>query len=306
MATRSIVVLGTSSQVPKKNRNHVGLFLRWDKEDILFDPGEGTQRQMITFGVPLNRVKKIFITHFHGDHCLGLPGVIQRLSLHEISHPVEIIFPKSGERHLRSLLSSAVFHNRIELKFVPVEESGEIELEGDIRIWAIELDHGVETFGYKIADKQQWNILPHKLPPKMDKKLIPLLKKQGWIELDGKKIKLEDVAVEKEGQSFAFCMDTRYCDGAHELAKDTTILVCESTYLYEERDLAQKYLHLTAREAAEIASSSNSHLLILMHFSQRYTQTFPFEKEARSIFLKSMAAYDGMKIDLPRIKRKLL
>ncbi len=305
MATRSIVTLGTSSQVPKKNRNHIGLFLRWDKEDILFDPGEGTQRQMITFGVPLNRIKKIFITHFHGDHCLGLPGIIQRLSLHQISHPVDIIFPKSGENHLKSLLSSAIFHNRVNLRFIPVEKSGEIELEGDIRAWAMRLEHGVDTFGYKIADKKQWNILPHRLPEKMDKKLIPLLKERGWIEFNGKKIFLQEVAVEKEGQSFAFCMDTKYCDSALELAKDTTVLACESTYLDEDRSLAQKYLHLTAKEAAHIASVSNTHLLILMHFSQRYTQIFPFEKEAREVFPNSVAAHDGMKMELPPIKRKL-
>ena len=305
MATRSIVTLGTSSQVPKKNRNHVGLFLRWDKEDILFDPGEGTQRQMITFGVPLNRIKKIFITHFHGDHCLGLPGVIQRLSLHQISHPVDIIFPKSGEKHLESLLSSAIFHNRITLRFIPVEKSGEIKLGGEIRVWAMELEHGVDTFGYKIADKKQWNILPQRLPEGLDKKLIPSLKEKGWIEFKGKKLLLEEVAVEKEGQSFAFCMDTRYCDSALELAKDATVLICESTYLDEDRSLAQKYLHLTSKEAARIASSSNAHLLVLMHFSQRYTQIFPFEREAREVFPKAVAAYDGMRIDLPCIKRRL-
>ncbi len=97
MGQKKLVVLGTASQVPSTFRNHVGLFLRWDKEDFLFDPGEGTQRQIIKFKVPINRIKKIFISHFHGDHCLGLPGIIQRLSLNQIKHPVEIIYPKEGE-----------------------------------------------------------------------------------------------------------------------------------------------------------------------------------------------------------------
>ncbi len=305
MATKTIVVLGTSAQVPKKNRNHVALYLRWDKEDLLFDPGEGTQRQMVTFGVPLNRIRKIFITHFHGDHCLGLPGVIQRLSLHQVSHPVEIIYPRRGEKFLRALLSCAVFHNRVELVPVAVEESGFVEVQGELRVEAVRLDHGVETFGYRISDPIQWNIVPERLPPQMERRLIGVLKRQGWVEVSGKRVNLEDVAVKKQSQSFAFCMDTRYCEGAVRLAKGVDVLACEATYLQEDEALAHEYMHLTSREAATIALKGGVGKLILMHFSQRYPHLSSFEEEARSIFPHTHVAHDGMKITLPQVKRDI-
>src|ERR671928_1287699 len=95
---RELVVLGTASQAPTRSRNHNGYLLRWDGDGFLFDPGEGTQRQMLLAGVPSSAVTRILVTHFHGDHSLGLPGVLQRLSLDRVPHPVPVHFPASGQR----------------------------------------------------------------------------------------------------------------------------------------------------------------------------------------------------------------
>src|SRR5437762_1461893 len=108
MANRELVVLGTASQAPTRRRNHNGYFLRWDDEGLLFDPGEGTQRQMLFAGVTASQITRICITHFHGDHCLGLPGVLARMSLDRVPHPVEVCYP-AGSREVFGRLRHAAF-----------------------------------------------------------------------------------------------------------------------------------------------------------------------------------------------------
>jgi len=305
MSCKKIVILGTASQVPSINRNHVGLFLRWEKEDILFDPGEGTQRQLLKFKVPLSKIKKIIISHFHGDHCLGLPGVIQRLSLNQVKHPVEIIYPKAGEKFLKNLINAAVFHNNLDIIYHPIKEEGPIKCEGEIIITAYRLEHSIETFGYRICDPIKWNIIPSRLPSGVKKEAIGDLKKNGFIEFEGKKIFLKDVAIPKMRQVFGYLMDTKICEGAYKIANHAEVLVCESTYLSSEEHLALNYKHLTASQAAEIAAKSNAKQLVLTHFSQRYTTYQLFEEEAKKIHPTTIAASDGMEIKFPRIKREL-
>ena len=127
MSSRRFIALGTASQVPTRERNHNGYFLRWDAEGFLFDPGEGTQRQMIFADVTASQITKIFITHFHGDHCLGLAGVLQRLSLDRVPQTVQIFYPASGEKYsktwriLRSITTrqkSKKFRSRKKASFV--------------------------------------------------------------------------------------------------------------------------------------------------------------------------------------------
>ncbi len=306
MDKKKVVVLGTASQVPSTKRNHVGLFLRWEKEDILFDPGEGTQRQLISFKVPINRIKKIIISHFHGDHCLGLPGVIQRLSLNQIQHPVELIYPKEGEIFLKNLINAAIFHNNLEIIYRPIHEEGQVKTQGDILIYAYRLNHGVDTYGFRILDPVKWNIIPDKLPPELPKRYIGELKKNGTIEFKGKKILLKDVATPKKRQIFSYCMDTKICENAFKIARDADILVCEATYLSSEKELAESYNHLTAEQAALIAQKSHVDKLILTHFSQRYKNHLLFEQEAKKIHPNTIAAVDGMEIEFSKVKRNIL
>src|ERR671928_808399 len=108
MPARELVVLGTASQAPTRYRNHNGYLLRWDDAGILFDPGEGTQRQLLLAGVTASAVDRICITHFHGDHCLGLPGVLQRLSLDQAVGPVSVYFPAGGQVYFDRLHHAAV------------------------------------------------------------------------------------------------------------------------------------------------------------------------------------------------------
>src|SRR5215468_10808150 len=128
MSVREVVFLGTASQVPTRQRNHNALMLLWDDLGVLFDPGEGTQRQMTLAGLSGGQITHIAITHFHGDHCLGLAGVIQRLSLEQVPHPVEVLYPASGQAFFERLRHASIFWERATLIPRPVSGDGEIEV----------------------------------------------------------------------------------------------------------------------------------------------------------------------------------
>ena len=117
---RELVVLGTASQAPTRHRNHNGYLLRWDAEGVLFDPGEGTQRQMLLAGVASSAITRICVTHFHGDHCLGLPGVLQRLSLDRVAHPVDVWYPAAGQEFYDRLRRCALYNDSVDVRAHPV------------------------------------------------------------------------------------------------------------------------------------------------------------------------------------------
>jgi len=301
MSARRFIALGTASQVPTRERNHNGYFLRWDAEGFLFDPGEGTQRQMIFADVSATSVTKIFITHFHGDHCLGLAGVLQRLSLDKIAHKVRIFYPAYGQKFVENLRNASVYYNVAEIEEVPFSEAGTIFSNELFEIQARKLDHSVESWGYRIQEHDSFSMLPEKLEEfGIFGKDVGKLKTEGAIEIGGKIIKREACGEIKKGQSFAFVMDTRLCENAFELAKNVDLLVCESTYLASETAEAKSNAHLTAQQAAEIARDAKANLLVLTHFSQRYRNFEDFEAEAREIHPNVIAVKDGDYVDLPK------
>ncbi len=302
---RRLVILGTASQVPTIYRNHLSFFLRWDKEGFLFDPGEGTQRQLIFNNISASEITKIFISHFHGDHCLGLPGIIQRLSLDNVNHTVTIFYPSSGKKYLNNLLNCAIFYNKAKIVCIPLIKAGIVYEDQDLSIEVHPLDHGIDTWGFCLKEKDKRTILPHKLPIGLKKEKIGKLKKKGYVYIDDKKILLEEVSRLKKGQKFAYIADTKICPQVFEIAKDADLLVCESTYAETEKELAKKYNHLTAKQAAYIAKTSNVHKLVLVHFSQRYFSLDILLNEAKEEFDNVIVAKDGDIIEIPRIKRNM-
>ncbi len=304
MSVRELVVLGTSSQVPTRYRNHNGYLLRWDEEGLLFDPGEGTQRQMIYAEVTASSITRIFITHFHGDHCLGFAGITQRLSLDRVPHPIHVYFPASGQVFYDRLRRASIYHSVATLVPHPIREGGVIHEDDKIRIFAEKLDHGVDTFGYRLEEKDRVTMLPEKLEALgVRGRAIGELQKKGQVVIEDRTVTLAEVSVPKYGQSVAFVMDTRPCTGALSLAQNVDMFVCESTYLSSEATEAREHGHMTAAQAATIAKEAGAHQLVLTHFSQRYTSLEPFLQEARAIFPESVAAKDGKRIGIPRKPR---
>jgi ribonuclease Z len=303
MSGKRFIALGTASQVPTRERNHNGYFLRWGAEGFLFDPGEGTQRQMLFADVSATQITKIFITHFHGDHCLGLAGVLQRLSLDRVPHAVQIFYPASGEKYLDNLTNSSIYYNAAKIEKVPIAEEGVIFRGRDYVIESARLEHSAESWGYRIKENDSVTLLPEKLEEfGIRGRNVGRLKAEGTLEISGKTVSVSEVSVEKRGQSFAFVMDTRLCLNAFRLAKDVDLLVCESTYLQAETAEAISYGHLTAAQAARIAADSNAGLLVLTHFSQRYQNIREFLAEAQEIHENSVVVRDGDFVDFPKRK----
>ncbi|MEX2586858.1 MAG: ribonuclease Z [Actinomycetota bacterium] len=297
---RELVVLGTSGQVPTRRRNLNGYLLRWDDEGLLFDPGEGTQRQMLLAGVRSSSITKILLTHFHGDHCMGLPGVVQRLTLDDVARPVAVYYPAGGQDYLDHLIRSSIHHAGAMLKFYPVQAPAVLETTPSFVLSAMPLDHRVEAIGYRLEQPP----VRHMLADRLDELGIAgsdvgALKRRGSIAAAGRQVMLDEVTEVRAGQKFAFVMDTRLCDAAFDLARDADMLLCESTYLSTEQELANQYGHMTAADAARVASEVNVRLLVLTHFSQRYDDTDSLLAEARAVFPNTVAAKDLTTIALP-------
>ncbi|MGY1602321.1 ribonuclease Z [Geodermatophilus sp. SYSU D00815] len=285
MAARELVVLGTASQAPTRTRNHNGYFLRWDGEGLLFDPGEGTQRQMLLAGVPSSAVTRLCLSHFHGDHCLGVPGVVQRLSLDRVAHPVVAHYPASGEVFFDRLRHASVFHETAELREEPLTADGPVASGAFGTLEVRRLEHVVESFGYRLVEPDGRRMLPAELARAgISGPDVGRLQREGSIVVGGRRVDVEAVSVPRPGQRFAFVMDTRLCDGVHALADGTDLLVVESTFLAADADLAERYGHLTAAQAGAVARQGGVRLLVLSHFSQRYPDPARFREEAAAEF----------------------
>jgi len=272
VASRELVVLGTASQAPTRRRNHNGYFLRWDDEGLLFDPGEGTQRQMLFAGVTASQITRICVTHFHGDHCLGLPGVLARMSLDRVPHPVEVCYPAGSREVFRRLRHASLFRDVLDLRERRIRGAGPVVVDAAaFRLEARALSHSVPTVGYRLAEPDGRRMLPDRLAAAgIAGPDIGRLQRAGRLSVEGRTVTLEQVSEPRPGQRFAFIMDTRLCDAAFELAEQADMLVCESTFANAEAALARDYGHLTAGQAGQIAARARARLLVLTHFSQRY------------------------------------
>ncbi|MFB6890210.1 ribonuclease Z [Kitasatospora sp. NPDC056327] len=286
MSQRELVVLGTASQVPTRHRNHNGYLLRWDGEGLLFDPGEGTQRQMLRAGVSATQLTRIAVTHFHGDHSLGLAGVIQRINLDRVPHPVDVYFPASGEVYFERLRHATVFHETAVLRPRPIEEPGPLPAPGArFALEAVRLSHPVESFGYRLREPDGRRLVPERLAalgiggPDTGR-----LQRDGAIEAGGRRVTLDEVSEPRPGQRFAFVMDTRLCDGVHELAEGADLLVVEATFTDADARLAEDHGHLTAGQAGRVAAGAGARTLVLTHFSQRYPDLGRHLADAREHF----------------------
>lgn len=336
MASRELVVLGTASQAPTRTRNHNGYLLRWDDEGLLFDPGEGTQRQMLLAGVRASEITRICLSHFHGDHCLGLPGVLQRLSLDRVAHEVSCYYPAEGQEYFWRLRHAAIVHDLATIRAHPVgaaqpetgpggagladggttgaatagasaARAGEDLAAGDragFRLSALPLSHRVPALGYQLAEPDGRRMLPVRLAALgISGPDVGELARQGWLDVGGRRVGLAEVSEPRRGQRFAFIMDTRLCEAAFALADGADLMVCESTFLAEDADLADPYGHLTAGQAGQIAAAGGVRTLVLTHFSQRYAHQDPrrFADEAGAVFGgEIMVAADLDRVPVPR------
>ncbi|MEU0812002.1 ribonuclease Z [Streptomyces sp. NPDC005970] len=304
MSVRELVVLGTASQVPTRHRNHNGYLLRWDGEGLLFDPGEGTQRQMLRAGVAAHDIDRICVTHFHGDHSLGLAGVIQRINLDRVPHPVTAHYPASGQCFFERLRYATAYRETVPLAEAPISgEGGVLARTAGYTLEARRLSHPVESYGYRLTEPDGRRMLPERLAAHgIRGPEVGRLQQEGALEREGHTVTLEEVSEVRRGQRFAFVMDTRLCEGAHALAQGCDLLVIESTFLDEDEPLAVEHGHLTAGQAARLAAEAGVRHLVLTHFSQRYGDPTDFERQARAAGFAGelTVAQDLMSVTVPK------
>lgn len=299
MSDVELLILGTASQTPTVERNHNGYLLRWGPESILFDPGEGTQRQLARAGRSTSSIHRICLTHFHGDHTFGLPGVLSRMELDQVGHRVDIHHPASGEQVLERLLGASG-QLRLGIDRRPAEGSGTAAQTERYTLRHEPLRHRVDTLGWRIDEPDDRRILPERASALgVVGSDIGRLQREGRIEVDGRTVALEEISEPRRGRSFAIVMDTAWCEGALALAEGADLLLCESTFLSSEVDLAEAAGHLTADQAGRLAAEAGVGRLVLTHFSQRYRDLAPFGDEARRHHADVVVARDLDVIELP-------
>lgn len=293
MSVRDITILGCSSQQPTRFRNHGAYLFRWNDEGLLFDPGEGTQRQFIFANIAPTVITRIFVSHFHGDHCLGLGSILMRLNLDKVTHPIHCYYPASGKKYFDRLRYGTIYHETIHVVEHPVSEAGLVEDDGKFRIEATFLEHGVDNIGWRITEPDVRKFDDKALQAQgIRGPLVRELISKGSLAINGTTVNIDDVSWIRKGDSIAIVIDTRKCQNAIDIAKGAKILLCESTYQEEHKELAYKHFHLTAKEAASIAKQADVKKLILTHFSARYQNLKDFEIEAKEIFPNVFIADD--------------
>ncbi|MFD4432888.1 ribonuclease Z [Nocardia sp. NPDC058497] len=290
MSTRELIVLGTAGAVPTRRRNHNGYLLRWGGQGILFDPGEGTQRQMAHAGASATELRWVCVTHFHGDHALGVPGIVQRLGRDGVPHDVHAVFPAEGAAYWERLKFATSYYGSPTLVEHPVGGPGET-LQGDgFTLTALPLDHSIPTYGYRIAEPDGRTYLPERLRAHG-------ISGAAVRELSG--ALLEECTVPRPGQKVAFVMDTRLCDNVFALADGVDMLIIESTFLDSETDQATERGHLTARQAGEVARACGVRTLVLTHFSERYAEADDPLFLEQADFPGAVLAHDLDRVPLP-------
>lgn len=291
-----MTLLGTSSMVPTEERNHSAALLKYKEENILIDCGEGTQRQFRKAQISAMKITKILITHWHGDHILGLPGLFMTLASQGYAQILEIYVPQGTKENLEKIMSFFVRKESIQYKVIEIESGIFFENE-DFSLEARPLKHSTVCLGYRFVEKDKRKVNMRALK-KAGVKEGPHIKKiqQGEdIFYEGKKIKAKDFTTVVSGKIFALVTDTVLCDAAIDLAKNADILFCESTYLDDMKEQAGLRKHMTATQAASIAKKAKVKKLVLIHFSQRYKDLSLFSKEAKKTFFNVSIGKDLQK-----------
>jgi ribonuclease Z len=295
----SLTILGTGAAVPRLSRATTAHYVNCHNRQILLDCGEGTQIQFRKFRLKFQSLDIILISHLHGDHVFGLPGLISTMGLLGRKKPLKIIGPKGIEKLLKAQLELVGMNEVFDLEIDELEKNtvGKVFEDKCIIINTFPLHHRIETQGYVIKEK------PHKRKLLKDKfdafgvsvsYIQKLIQGDDIIDNNGVIVKSDEVTVPgKPAKSYGYCTDTAYNDRIIPYIQNVDLLYHEATFLDKEADRAAKTFHSTAKQAASIALKANVKRLILGHFSARYRDTSQFKSEAETIFEPVFIPEDG-------------
>lgn len=293
-----IIFLGTSCMQPTKTRNHSAIFLQYGTENILFDCGEGTQRQMRIAGIKPAKITKILLSHWHGDHVFGLPGLLSTMGADKPDKIVHIYGPPGTAKYIEYMMKGFAAKDIIEYEVHEIKQ-GIIAEQAEFVIEARLLKHSVPCFGFSLIEKEKTRIKVGKAKELgLEGPILGKIQEGKDVIVNGKKIKAADVTYTVPGKKISYIADTVVCEGAYALAQDADLVISEGTHLDDIKEKAGKYMHLTVKEAALIASEANAKKLIITHLSQRYKEPSEVLAEAKMYFREASVAEDFMKIKI--------
>jgi len=302
-----VVFLGTGGSVPTTKRSLPAIAIQRKDELILFDCGEGVQRQMIRARVGLHRKTKVFITHMHGDHVLGLPGLIQTMSLLDRKQKLEVFGPIGIKAFLNGIQQTVQFVLTFPIEITEIKKAGLICEEREYQVHAVETDHDVVSLAYALVEKPR----PGRFNPEKAKELgVPegplwsrLQHGEGVRLPNGRVVKPEQfVGAPRPGRKIVYSGDTRPTESLLKLAANADLLIHDATFDDELLNRAKEDGHSTPSQAAEAAKKAKAKWLILTHISARYKNTRVLLEQARKVFPKADVAEDFMEIDLPLLE----
>ena len=291
-----LVFLGTSAGTPSRERNLAAVALVMDGRTLLFDCGEGTQQQILRSSVRAGAIEAIFVSHMHGDHLYGLPGLLATMSLHGRGEPLDVYGPPRVAQYLRGVYDASYARTAFDLTIHAVDDGAVIARDGyDVRVRL--LDHTAPCLGYCVVEHDRPGAFDVDRARELGVPPGPLfrtLQHGADVTLDDGRVvrSAEVVGPPRPGRRIAYCTDTRPCRAAIELARGASVLVHEATYGDDMHSEAGERGHSTAAEAAGVARDAGVQRLILTHVSPRYTDASPLLAEARAVFAETELAAD--------------
>lgn len=299
----SLTFLGTGASIPTLDRNVAGIAIQREGETLLFDCGEGNQRQMMRYGVGFT-FKEIFFTHYHADHMLGVTGLLRTMGLQDRSTPVTLYGPKGGQRILGAAVMLGIERNKFPIEIIEIKP-GDRLAHDQYDIVVFETEHRADTVGYALVERER---LGRFNPDRARELGIP--EGPHWGQLHkGKAVTLDDgrtlgpadlVGPPRSGRTLVYTGDTRPHLSVIEAARGADLLVHEATFGGDELERARETGHSTASEAARVALEAGVRRLVLTHISSRYNRdASELLAEAKAVFPETAIARDGMTVDVP-------
>lgn len=280
---------------PTKKRNHIGILLSYKNENILFDCGENIQRQLRFINFKPTRITKLFISHWHGDHVLGIPGLMSTMGADQFTKKLQIYGPKGTKKYVNYLLRAFLSKKVIEHEIIEINpQKSQILDFPDFFVEACPLEHSAPCLGYSFIEKDRRKIKP-KYIEKIPGPLLGKLQGGASVAYQNKKITPKEATYLIQGKKVSFIMDTRPCNNFLKLAKNADLLFSEATFLEQHKEKAEEYYHMTAKEVGLLANQANVKKLILLHFSPRYKDIDIIRDEVKEVFKDVVCAEDFMK-----------
>ncbi|HEV2165787.1 MAG TPA: ribonuclease Z [Thermoplasmata archaeon] len=296
-----VTFLGTAGSWPTKDRSASAIALALERELVLLDCGEGTQRQFFQSPQSFMRVRRVFLTHFHGDHFLGLPGLIQSMCLNHRTEPLDIYGPEDAQEMVDRVLQLGYFTLRFPVTVHPMSPGSSLELDG-YSVRTARADHPVPSLAFRLEEAKRRGRFDGDLARSLGIRGPDF----GRLEA-GESVRLGDRTVHpqdvmgppREGRSLVYSGDSAPSEEVRKLAIGATLLIHEATTARDLEAEANHWGHSSARQAAELATAAGVRGLFLTHFSSRYKETAPLEEEARAVFVNARAARDLLDHQVP-------